>query len=266
MRARVFAAAALLAAAPASLAAAPVPGLRGTGTLVAQISVQGQPITVGGNVALEHEGALYRLDLLSLGIPGTSGDMSALATTLIGPGGVSVVYDTATGTTTAWSAANRAYYIRVAARSGTRPPGALGGDATAASAAAAAAGDPLASLANIAAALRDVQSASIVFAGHAPVNGHPATNLDVQMRRQLPGRPLEAYHAQIALADDLGGFPVQVTLQSTPATPSALGGTVKLDLSSVRADVPADGDFQVPAGFRRVDSLGGVLGRSLPGV
>ncbi len=111
-----------------------------------------------------------------------------------------------------------------------------------------------------------MQTASIQLTGHAPVNGHPATNLDIQMRRQLPGRPLENYHAQIALADDLGGFPVRITLQSTPATRTALGGTVKIDLTNVRADTPPDADFEVPGGYRRVDSFGAVLGRSLPGV
>ncbi len=261
---RVVLAAALLSATPPLLAADPVPGVRCSGTIVAQVSVQGQPITVGGNVALYHKGSRYRLDLLSLGIPGTSGTVGSLATALIAPGGVSVVYDTATGTTTAWSTANRTYYVQTSNRSGTRPPDGSGAAAAAAGAAAAGAGDPLASLANVAAVLRDVQTASIQLVGHAPVNGHPATNLDVQMRRQLPGRPAESYHAQLALADDLGGFPVQIVLQSTPATASAFGGTVKLDLTNVAADSPPDSAFEVPGPYRRVDSLGGVIGRTLP--
>ncbi len=43
------------------------------------------------------------------------------------------------------------------------------------------------------------------------------------MKRQLPGKPLEDYHAQLALADDLGDFPVQIAFASVPATkrPSA---------------------------------------------
>jgi hypothetical protein len=264
MRVRaLIASTALLLAAPFLLAADPVPGLRADGTLVAQVNVSGQPLNVGGRIALYHRGPLYRLDLLSLGIPGTSGDLSSLAASLIGPGGVSLVYDTASGTTTAWSDANRTFYTGTGSRSGTRPAGAPAG-AAAATAASAAAGDPLASLANVAAILRDVQTASIQLVGHAAVNGHPATNLDVQVRRQLPGKPLEQYHAQIALADDLGDFPVQIVLQSTPATPSAMGGTAKLDLTSVRADTPDDAMFRVPPGYRRVDSLGGVLGRTLP--
>ena len=86
------------------------------------------------------------------------------------------------------------------------------------------------------------------------------------MRRQLPGKPAENYHAQLALADDLGEFPVQIVLQSTPPTPTALGGTVKLDLTNVQArQSPDDAMFIVPAGYRRVTSLAGVLGRCWAG-
>ena len=84
------------------------------------------------------------------------------------------------------------------------------------------------------------------------------------MKRQLPGKPAENYHAQLALADDLAGFPVQLTLQSVPATPSALGGTMKLDLTSVQPDNPDDAMFRVPAGYTRVDSPSGILGHALP--
>ncbi len=261
----LLAAAALVLAAPALLAADFIPGVRSTGTLVAQINLQGQPLNVGGNVAFFHKGALYRLDLLSLGIPGTSGDLSALAATLIGPGGASFVYDSATGTTSAWSNANRTFYTQTGALSGTQPPGMQRNAASAANAASAGAGDPLASLANVAAILRNVQTASIQLVGHSPVNGHPATNLDLQLHRQLPGKPAESYHAQLALADDLGDFPVQIVLQSTPPTSSSIGGTVKLDLTNVQADNGLDNAmFTVPAGYRRVDSLSGVLGRALP--
>jgi hypothetical protein len=78
-------------------AGSPIPGLRANGTIVVQANLQGQPVNIGGNVALLHKGTAYRLDLLSLGFPGTSGDLSALASTLLGPGGVTVVYDGATG-------------------------------------------------------------------------------------------------------------------------------------------------------------------------
>lgn len=253
---RLAASAALLLASSALIGAAPpaaIPGLRSSGTLVVQTNLQGSPINVGGRVALYHKGAMYRLDVLSLGFPGTSGDLSTLAASLIGPGGVSMLYDGATGTLSAWSTTNKTYYTETPQRSPAPAAPAAALNAPTGS------GDPLAALAGIASALRNVQSATIQLVGHPTVNGHPTTSLDVQMRRQLPGKPLENYHAQIALADDLGDFPVQITLQSVPATPSSFGGTAKLDLTDVQRDDPADSLFIVPTGYTRVSSLAGVL-------
>jgi hypothetical protein len=232
--------------------------LRASGTIVVSANVQGSPLNVGGNVALYHKGTAYRLDVLSLGFPGTSGDLSALAATLIGPGGITVVYDGSNGALTAWSNANKTYYSETPAR-----PSA---SATAAAAANSASGpsDPFAAMSTVAATLRDVQSATIQLVGHSPVNGHPATNFDVQMKRQKPGKPLENYHAQLALADDLNEFPLQITFQSVPPAPNAFGGTMKLDLTSVQPDTPDDSMFRVPAGYTRVTSLAGVM--KMPGM
>ncbi len=247
------AAAALLLVSPsAAVAAAAIPGLSSTGTIVVQANVQGEPVNVGGKVALYHKGTMYRLDVLSLGFPGVSGDLSALAATLIGPGGVSMLYDGASGSITAWSNANKTYYSGTPSRPAPPAP-------PAANTAPATPGDPLAALANLATALRDVQSATILMTGHSMVNGHPSTGLDVQMKRQRPGKPLENYHAQLALADDLNDFPVQIALQSVPATKNDFGGTMKLDLTSVRPDTPDDSLFIVPQGYTRVSSLAGVL-------
>jgi hypothetical protein len=248
----------LTTAAPlgASAQTAPaIPGFRSSGTLVVALNLQGQPLNVGGRVAMYHKGSLYRLDVLSLGLPGVSGDLSAMAATLLGPGGVSVLYDGANGALTAWSDTNKTYY----AEAPRTPPAAAQGRAQNAPAAGAA--DPLAALAGIGAMLRDVQTASIQLTGHSTVNGHPATSLDIQMRRQLPGKPLENYHAQLALADDLNEFPVEITLQSIPADKNAFGGTMKLDLTDIQRDTPADTLFTVPQGYTRVTSLGGVLRR-----
>ena len=259
MNYRILAAAATLAlSSTALLGAGSLPALRSTGTLVAQVNYQGTPVNIGGNVALYHNGARYRLDVLSLGFPGTDPNLGALASTLIGPGGVTIVYDGATGAMTAWSNANKSYYVMA-------PPRAAGSPSAPAAAAtvASGSGDPLSALTSLASALKNVQSASVMMTGHSTVNGHPATNLDLQLKRTLPGKPAEDYHAQLALADDLGDFPVQIALASTPATRDALGGTMRLDLTSVQTVAPDDSVFTVPAGYTRASSLSGVLGHGL---
>jgi hypothetical protein len=239
---------------PARAQSTGIPGFRSAGTLVVQMNLQGQPLNVGGRVAMYHKGSMYRLDLLSLGIPGLSGDLSAVAATLIGPGGASVLYDGATGALSAWSDTNKTYYTEAPRSAPSAPaPGAVSN--------APAPSDPLAALAGIGALLRDVQNASIQLTGHGMVNGHPATSLDVQMKRQRPGKPLENYHAQLALADDLNEFPLQITLQSVPATKNDFGGTMKLDLTDVQRDTPADTLFAIPQGYTRVSSISGVLHR-----
>ena len=253
MKFRTLAAsAAVLLASTPLLGASSIPGLRSSGTIVVQANVQGEPINLGGKVALYHKGSLYRLDLLSLGFPGLSGDLSTIAASMIGPGGVSLVYDGATGAVSAWSTTNRTFYSAVPSRATAAP-------ATASAVADGSSGDPLAALANVAVALHDVQSATIQLTGHSTVNGHPTTDLDIQMKRQQPGKLLENYHAQLALADDLGDFPVQLAFQSIAATKSAFGGTMKLDLTTVQRDTPDDSVFVIPQGYTRVSTLGAVL-------
>jgi hypothetical protein len=246
-------AAALVLAATPLLGAGAIPGLRASGTLVVVATVEGQPVSLGGNVALYHRGALYRLDVLSLGVPGTSSDLSAALAALLGPSGVSLVYDGATGAVSAWSNANHTYYSATPERA--QPPA----PAAPQPAAAGNGGDPLGALANLATALHDVQSATIQLLGHTTVNGHPATDLDVTMKRQLPGRPFEDYHARLALADDLGDFPLQIAFQSTPATKSGLGGAAKLDFTTVQRDSPDENVFVIPSGYTRVNALSEVL-------
>ena len=258
LRTLAASAALLLASAPAvstAQTAPAIPGFRSSGTLVVALNLQGQPLNVGGRVAMYHKGSLYRLDVLSLGLPGLSGDLSAMAATLLGPGGVSILYDGTNGALTAWSDTNRTYYSEAPRAA---PAGVAGAPQNAPAAGAA---DPLAALAGIGGMLHNVQSASIQMTGHSTVNGHPATSLDIQMRRQLPGKPLENYHAQLALADDLNEFPVQIALQSVPADKNAFGGTMKLDLTDVQRDSPADTLFTVPQGYTRVTSISGVLRR-----
>ena len=248
---RTLAASTALLFAATLLGAGAIPGLRASGTLVVQADIEGQPITVGGKGALYHKGTLYRLDVLSLGFPGLSPEASAAAGSMIGPNGVTIMYDGASETLSAWSSSNRTYFSQT-------PPSAPS-TAAPASTAGTSPSDPLGALANLAGALHDVESATIQLIGHTVVNGHPATDLDVTMKRQLPGRPLEDYHARLALADDLGDFPLQIAFESVPATKTALGGKMKLDFTTVQRDVPDDAVFVIPSGYTRVGSLASIL-------
>jgi hypothetical protein len=81
----------------------------------------------------------------------------------------------------------------------------------------------------------------------------------VLVRRQRPGKALEDYHAQLALADDLDGFPVRILFSSTPPTPQDFGGSLRLDLTAIAREAPDEALFAVPAGYTRVTSIGEVL-------
>jgi hypothetical protein len=234
---------------------APIAGLRSNGTLVVSAQLEGQPLNLGGNVALYRKGALYRLDLLSLGFPGTSSEVSALTASLLAPGGITLVYDGTTGAVTAWSSASHSYYPMTPARSTASSANGPTGAASSGSGS-----DPLAVLGGVARARRDVQTPTIQLLGHKTLNGHPTTDIDVQMKRQRPGKPLEDYHAQIALADDLGAFPVQIAFSSVPPTASSFGGSMRLDLTDVQPAAPDDAMFAVPAGYTRAASLSALLG------
>ncbi len=240
-------------AAPATgSASGPATGFHSTGTLVVQATVSGSPFNVGGNIALYRRGSMYRLDLLSLGFPGTDSTTSAVAGALLAPGGATIIYNGATGALTAYSNGNRDYYEDT-------PKAATPGPATAPLPASPGAADPLAALAGIVRQLHDVQRASIELTGHSTTNGHATDDLDVLVRRQRPGKALEDYHAQLALADDLDGFPVRILFSSTPATPQDFGGSLRLDLTAIALETPDDAVFAVPAGYARVASLGQVL-------
>jgi hypothetical protein len=243
-----------LAGAPATGTESLPSGFRSAGTLVVQAMISGSPLNVGGNIALYRRGSQYRLDLLSLGFPGTGPTASAVAGTLLAQGGATLIYDGATGVLSVYSNGNRVYYqaspsSAPANRTPSPPP----------QPAAPGAADPLAALAGVVRQLHDVQRASIQLTGHSTTNGHATDDVDVLLRRQRPGKALEDYHAQLALADDLDGFPVRILFSSTPATAQDFGGSLRLDLTEVARETPGDSVFEVPTGYTRVNSIGEVL-------
>ena len=253
---------ALAAVLLASLTAAPcagsadalATGFHSTGTLVVQATVSGSPLNVGGNIALYRRGSMYRLDLLSLAFPGTGAMTSAAAGALLAPGGATLIYNGVTGVMTAYSNGNHDYYENTPTAAATPRPAATPGAAPLVGAA-----DPLAALAGVVRQLHDVERASIMLTGHSTTNGHATDDLDVLVRRRRPGKALEDYHAQLALADDLDGFPVRILFSSTPPTPQDFGGSLRLDLTAIARETPDEALFAVPAGYARVTSIGEVL-------
>jgi hypothetical protein len=227
-------------------------GVHATGSMVVQTNFQGTPITIGGDIALFHRGNLYRLDLLSLAFPGPASPLNAVVGALLPQGGATIIYDGVTGAISAYSNANRSFYSATPAAPPPRNPAPPSGPRPVAA-------DPLEALAGIARQLRDVQSASLQLTGHGTTNGHPVSNIDIQLKRQIPGKVPENYHAQFALADDLDGFPVQMLVNVIPPTPNDYGGTARLDLLTVVAESPADSVFSVPGGYTRVTNIGDVL-------
>jgi len=234
----------LIGAVPVSAAQ----GERAGGTIVLTTAISGTPITLGANVVLYRRGPLYRLDLVSLHIPGADATTTAMISALLAPGGATVIYDGATGTLAAYSNANHRYYTqaRDTSTATALPPAAANAPRTG--------GDPLALLGTIAKATRDLQRAAIVVTGAGSVNGRPTTNIEVTLERRAS---TDRFHAIVALANDLDGFPLDIDAESHGW--SGFTGHFKLDLSSVEAATPGADIFAIPAGYTRVNDLGEVL-------
>jgi hypothetical protein len=246
--------------AQASAAADDAQGYKSPGQLVFQTALDksGNTLTLGGNINLEERGSFLRMDVLSLGIPGTDPALSALAATqLFPPGGFTVVYDRAASTYTVWSTTKQTYFTSA---SNAAPPT----QPAVAAAAAAGSTQDLFGAFGAAKTLKDLKafSASLNMTGHATVNGHPTTGITYQIARtDRDGNPSEI-HGSLALADDLDEVPVQIT--GSVKTKSVPQSSFRMDLTSLaKSPIPA-GDFQVPAGYSKSADIGGVIGKTLP--
>jgi hypothetical protein len=227
------------------------PGIHATGNLVVAATIAGAAVNVGGTVALYRSGSLYRLDVLSLGFPGVDPTASAMAGALLPAGGATLIYDGATGALTGYASGSRSYYASEPPAVATPAPNPALRTTSAA--------DPLAALATLVRQLHDVERAAILFTGHSVTNGHATDDLDITLRRHRPGKDVEEYHAQVALADDLDGFPIRILASSTAPTPQGFGGSVRLDLTSIVNESPPPGLFTIPPGYTRVTTLGALL-------
>ncbi len=231
-------------------------GYVGRGQIVVQTAIAGiDKLTVGGEIAFEQRGPLARVDMLSLGLPGTDPTLSALlGTQLFPPGGFTIVYDRTAATYVVWSNAKRAYFTSVA----TPPTG-----STPAPVASASAAPGASSPFNFLKTIRDDTAFSVTLSlsGHGPINGHPATGIDYRMARTTKTGDTSDFHGRVQLADDLDELPIEVT--ASVKTKSIPQSSLRLDLTSIAKQTPNEADFAVPQGYARASDLGSVLGKTL---
>ncbi len=253
--ASVFAAGALF---PCASHADDPAGFAGKGSLVLQSSLGETKLTVGGNIAFEERDPFIRIDLLSLAIPGVDPTMSALmATQLFPPGGFTVIFDRKTATYTIWSSAKRMYFTPAKAALATPSP-TPGPSATP---------GPANGLVTMLSALRSLKddkvfNLSLSLTGHGTVNGHPATGLSFQYLKTTNSGETSDFHGQVQLADDLNEIPVEIS--ASIKGKSFPESSFRLDATSIGPANPPDADFAIPAGYTRANSLGDVLGKTLP--
>jgi hypothetical protein len=247
-------------------------GYVGSGQLVVQTTLGGDTkITVGGNIAIEEHGSLLRIDVLSLGIPGTNATtsslMSAVSTQLFPPGGFTIVYDRKASTYTVWSNARHAYYTNASDSVESAPvSGAAGALPLTGAAVGIVAGNDLFSAFSFARSLKDDSAFTLSFslAGHQTVNGHPATGLNFQYARTTKTGDALDLHGTFQFADDLDGLPVEIT--AAGHSRSIPDSAFRLDFSSLVKQSPPDADFVPPPNYSRANTLGDVIGKSLTGM
>jgi hypothetical protein len=271
MRKTVVAFAVVLAGVAATAAgradAADGPGFSALGTLVARSELSGQPISVGGNIALKELNGMVRLDVLSLAIPNGGGSMlgalasgALSATSLFPPGGFTVVFDRAQHTYTVWSPSKHTYFTSAPSAG---PPSA--NPAVAATAAIGETNDFLHAFTALK-ALRNMRvfAVSLALTGHGTTNGHPTTGLSYDLKRQEQTGDLLDIAGGLKLADDLDEIPVQLIANVKGAPGGAPPSAIQLDLTSVDRHAPSQDAFIVPAGFTKASQISDVFGRGLP--
>ncbi len=263
--ASLFAVAAL---APGASHADDPSGYVGKGALVVQTSLPlpgtggDTKLTVGGNIAFEERDPFVRIDVLSLGIPGADPTMSALmATQLFPPGGFTVVYDRKLSTYTIWSNAKREYFTPplTAATAPNPTPVPVPNPSATPSAA-----NGLFAIFSFLKSLKDDKAftISLTMTGHGTVNGHPATGLTFQYLTTTKSGETSDFHGQLQLADDLSEIPVEIA--ASVKTKSIPQSSLRLDATSIAQANPPGTDFAVPSGYARANSLGEVIGKTLP--
>lgn len=247
-----FAAAFLVASTARTMGADP-PGLSAHGTIVAQARVNGTPMNLGGEIALMTRGKQLRVDLIKLGVPGTDPALNALITQFLPQGGISLVFDQGTGAMMIWSDAKRKFYVFKAANATPAPQPSATQEPTF--------GSSIVEMMESGKFFKDyaVFSESVVMGARSTVNGHPASNLHVQVKMQKHGGSLTDTSADVALAEDQQYLPLRIAVTVKPQNYSA-----RIDFTQISAASPDPSVFSTPAGYTQAADPSEIFGTALP--
>jgi len=246
----------LLCISPAAIAQdAGSQGFTAHGTMVAQVVFSGTKINLGGDIAMMSRGQQLRFDLLRLSIPGSEPTLNALLTQFLPQGGISAVLDQTTGNTTVWSESRRKFYVFAGNKAQVAAP-----NASSASALPGPAGSIVQMLESGKVIAGYTQfSESINMTGRATVNGHPSSNIHVQLRTQKRGGKLTDLVGDLSLAEDAGYLPVRIN-----ATDRASGMSANINFTSLTPMAPDPSVFSVPSGYAQAADPSEVFGAGIP--
>ena len=221
-------------------------GFTSRGNAVIRINYSGTPIDLGANIALAQRNSEYRLDILSLAIPGTDPTLNAIAQSLLPTGGYTLVFNRSKASTIVWSATKHTYAVLGS-----------GSDSSAKAA------QPAGANRSVSGSLQKLKTLNLTLAlaGHGTTNGHPTTGMDYGVRFQLDGKAPYDVNGRAQRADDLDEIPVQLQINAKETTPNGQSGAIRIDVTSIQRAAPDQSQFEVPAGFTRVNSIQEVVGK-----
>lgn len=226
----------LLGATPAK--PAPMPAFSATGTMTAGGESAGKSGTFQTSVQVMHRTNLWRIDVFKVA-------------QLLPKGTITALIDQANGTFTVWtSSGNRFYRSKLA----LPHPKKTTKQSTPSS--------PWTNALNMLNSMTqyDVMNETFALVGHQQVNGRMASVFHITSQTQKHGGKLQQATADLALADDLSGIPIHLSVTAKgDAT-----GSLQLDLSAISTLAPDAKLFTVPRGYKKTAQLFDVFAPHTP--
>ncbi len=235
------------------------------GEITVSSAFAGTPVSFGGKIALEVRGSRLRLDIVSIDILGAAkiGGPSVtamLATQLFPKGGFTIVVDRTRSAYIVWSNAKHAYASAYLGPNGIPSP------VTASSAPPGRAANEF-DFFKAFSALRPLKtdrtfSMSVALTGHKMLFAHPVSTLHFDIEQTTVSGKSTVVHMDVALADDIDEVPIQLIVRGV--TKGLPASTVRIDIPELVRQAPPDGDFDPPAGYARLNSVGDLFGIGVP--